>query len=194
MRKLKTILTLITIAISVIPLSYVVFSYRDNLVSLIIPSQITDIVNGDTNNTNVNGSITGDSSGFPNPDFNLPQPTGEPQYIPQTNTVTFDFTFTNPLSTPITVDKINSGIVTHDDAVFLGNLTTDQPIKLDAQQTGQITANAKLSDQALTYIKTQNQTQLDVDLINLNIEVGGIMVHLDRQNIGNIKIPPQLLG
>jgi hypothetical protein len=78
--------------------------------------------------------------------------------------------------------------------VFLGNLTTDQPIKLDAQQTGQITANAKLSDQALTYIKSQNQTQLNVDLINLNIEVGGIMVHLDRQNIGDIKIPPQLLG
>ena len=192
MRKLKIILTLITIAISVIPTAYVVFSYRDNLEGLIIPPQITDIVNGDT--SNLNGSITDNSSGVFNPDFDLPQPTGEVQYNPQTNTVTFDFTFTNPLSTPITVEKINSGIVTHDDAVFLGNLTTDQPIKLGAQQTGEITANAKLTDEAINYIKTQNQSQLNVDLINLDIEVGGITVHIDRQNIGNIEIPPQFFG
>jgi hypothetical protein len=192
MRKLKIILTLITIAISVIPTAYVVFSYRDNLEALIIPPQITDIVNGET--SNINGSITDNSSDLFNPDFNLPQPTGEPQYDPQTNTVTFDFTFTNPLSTPITVEKINSGIVTHDDAVFLGNLTTDQPIKLGSQQTGEITANAKLTDQAINYLKTQNQSQLNVDLINLDIEVGGITVHVDRQNIGNIEIPPQLFG
>jgi hypothetical protein len=192
MRKLKIILTLVTIAISVIPIAYVVFSYRDNLEALIIPPQINDIVNGDT--SNINGSITDNSSGLVNPNFNLPQPTGEPQYNPQTNTVTFNFTFTNPLSTPITVDKINSGIVTHDDAIFLGNLTTDQPIKLDAQQTGEITANAKLTDQAISYLKTQNQSQLNVDLVNLDIEVGGITVHVDRQNIGNIEIPQQLLG
>jgi hypothetical protein len=192
MRKLKIILTLITIAISVIPTAYVVFSYRDNLEALIIPPQITDIVNGDT--SNINGSITGDSSDPFNTDFNLPQPTGQAQYDPQTNTVTFDFTFTNPLSTPITVEKINSGIITHDDGVFLGNLTTDQPIKLGAQQTGEITANAKLTDQAINYLKTQNQSQLNVDLINLDIEVGGITVHIDRQNIGNIEIPPQLFG
>jgi hypothetical protein len=192
MRKLKIILTLITIAISVIPTAYVVFSYRDNLEALIIPPQITDIVNGDT--SNINGSITDNSSGAFNPDFNMPQPTGEPQYNPQTNTVTFDFTFTNPLSTPITVEKINSGIITHDDGVFLGNLTTDQPIKLGAQQTGEITANAKLTDQAISYLKTQNQSQLNVDLIDLDVEVGGITFHVDRQNIGNIEIPPQFFG
>jgi len=192
MRKLKIILTLITIAISVIPTAYVVFSYRDNLEALIIPPQITDIVNGET--PNINGSITDNSGGVFNPDFDLPQPTGEVQYNPQTNTVTLGFTFTNPLSTPITVDKINSGIVTHDDSVFLGNLTTDQPIKLEAQQTGEITANAKLTDQALNYIKTQNQSALNVDLVDLDVEVGGITVHVDRQNIGNIEIPQQLLG
>ena len=56
MKKVKIFLTLLTIAIVVAPIAIEVLLYHDNLLGLIIPSEITDIVNGNDGG-NSNGTM-----------------------------------------------------------------------------------------------------------------------------------------
>ena len=187
MKKIKIMLMLLTIAIAVAPLVAEVLLYRDDLLDLIIPPEITNIVNGDK-------SIDGNS--LLNPEFELPQPVGEPQYNPETNTISYKFNFTNPLQTPLELDKLQASLVSHNDGFFLGNITINQPLKLDPGQTVDITALGILSDDAIDYLKSKSATQnsINLDFENLNVDLSGIQLQLDKQNIGNIPIPPQLIS
>ena len=195
MNKVKIFLTLLTIAIIVTPLAIEVLLYHDNLLGLIIPSEITDIVNGNNDSNNSNGNSNG-LDGLLNSQFELPQPVGDPQYNPATKTVAYTFNFTNPLQTPIEVNNLQAGIISHNDGFFLGNITIDKPLKLDPGQTADITALLILSDDAINYLRTKSETQssINIDFADLNVNLAGIQVQLDRQNIGDVAIPSQLFG
>jgi hypothetical protein len=189
MNKVKIFLTILTIAIIVIPITVEVLAYRNNLLGLIIPPEIANMANGSSSNGNSTSSLV-------NSQFELPQPVGEPQYNPETKTVSFTFNFTNPLNTPVTINKLEAGIVSHDDGVFLGNVSISEPLTLVPGQTVDITALGVLSDDAINYFKTHyaGQNSINVDFTNLNVDVAGIQVQVDRQNIGDIPIPSQLFG
>ena len=199
MKKLKIFLALLTIAITVTPIALEVLLYRDNLLGLVIPPEITSMVNGNSvlngGSSNDNGSSNGNVSSLVN-SLEAPQLVGAPQYNPETKAFSFTFNFTNPLETPISVDKLETGIVSHDDGVFLGNISIDKPLILNPDQTINVTALGVLSDTAINYFKTNStgQNSINIDLTNLNIDIAGVTVQVDRQNIGNIQIPPQLLG
>lgn len=182
MNKLKIFLTLLTVAITVIPIASVVLAYQDNLLGLVIPPEVMNMANG--------------SSSVVNSQFQPPQSVGDPQYNPETKTATFTFNFTNPLSTPITINTLEAGIVSHDDGTFLGNVSIDKPLILAPGQTADITALGKLSDQAINQIERLHPSQnyINIDFSNLNVDMAGVKIQVDRQNIGNIPIPPQLLG
>jgi hypothetical protein len=192
MKKLKIILILLTIAITLTPIALEVLLYQDNLLDLIIPPQITNLVNSSSNSNEK--SIDGNS--LLNPQFELPQPVGEPQYNPETKTISYTFNFTNPLQTPIELDKLQAGMVSHNDGIFLGNVTINKPLRLDPGQTVDITALGILSDEAINYLKSKSATQnsINLDFVYLNIDVAGIQIQLDKQNIGEIPIPPQILA
>lgn len=192
MKKLKIILLFLTIAITITPIVIEVLLYRDNLLDLIIPPEIANIVNNQSNNSNEKG-INGNN--LLNPEFELPKPVGEPQYNPETKTVSYTFNFTNPLQTPLEIDELQAGLVSHNDGFFLGNITINKPLKLDPGQTVDITALGILSDDAINYLKSQSATQnsINLDFVNLNVDLSGIQLQLDKQNIGNIPIPPQIL-
>jgi hypothetical protein len=185
MNKVKMLLTLLTIAIIVLPIAIEVLLYKDNLLGLIVPPEIA----GATTSGSTNNSIL-------NSEFTLPQPVGEPQYNPESKTASFTFNFTNPLNTTITVDKLEAGIVSHDDGVFLGNVSIREPLTLAPGQTSNITILSAFSNEAIEYFKTQSkgQNSTNIDVTNLNAELAGVKVHVDRQNIGNIPIPSELLG
>ena len=193
MKKLKIILILLTIAITLTPIVLEVLLYRDNLLDLIIPPEITNLANSSSNNSNEK-SIDGNS--LLNPQFELPQPVGEPQYNPETKTLSYTFNFTNPLQTPIELDKLQAGMVSHNDGVFLGNITINQPLKLGPGQTADITALGILSDDTINYLKSKATTQnsINLDFVNLNIDIAGVQIQLEKQNIGEIPIPPQILA
>jgi hypothetical protein len=191
MKKLKLILLLLTIAITITPIAIEVLLYQDNLVDLIIPPEIANVVH--SNNSNEK-SIDGNN--LLNPEFELPQPVGDPQYNPETKTISYTFNFTNPLQTPLEFDKLQAGLVSHNDGFFLGNITINQPLILDPGQTVDITALGILSDEAIDYLKSQSATQnsINLDFVNLNVDLSGIQLQLDKQNIGNIPIPPQIFA
>ena len=205
MKKLKIFLTLLSVLLIVVPIAFEVVLYRDNLLGLIVPPEMINLVNGDSRNgdggnlltSSDNGGslISGNSdvSSLLSSGFELPQLVGEPQYNPDTNTLSFTFNFTNPLETSIAVDKFEAGIVSHD-GVFLGNVSLAKPLRLEPGQTIDITVIDALSPEALNYFKTLvGQNSINVDFVNLNVVVAGITFHVDRQNIGDIPIPPQLL-
>ena len=193
MKKLKIILLFLTIAITITPIVIEVLLYRDNLLDLIIPPEIANIVNSQSNNSNEK-SINGNS--LLNPEFELPKPVGDPQYNPETKTISYTFNFTNPLQTPLEIDELQAGLVSHNDGFFLGNITINKPLKLDPGQTVDITALGILSDDAINYLKSQSATQnsINLDFVNLNVDLSGIQLQLDKQNIGNIPIPPQIFA
>jgi len=194
MKKVKIFLTLLTIAIVVTPIAIEVLLYHDNLFGLIIPSEITDIVTG---NDGINSIGNGDGlDGLLNSQFEIPQPVGEPQYDPATKTVAYTFNFTNPLPTAIEIDDVRAGIISHNDGFFIGNMTVDEPLKMDPGQTADITALLILSDDAISYLQTKSETQssINIDLADLNVNLAGLQVQLDRQNVGDFDIPSQVLG
>ena len=193
MKKLKIILLFLTIAITITPIVIEVLLYRDNLLDLIIPPEIANIVNSKSNNSNEK-SINGNN--LLNPEFELPKPVGDPQYNPETKTISYTFNFTNPLQTPLEIDELQAGLVSHNDGFFLGNITINKPLKLDPGQTVDITALGILSDDAINYLKSQSATQnsINLDFVNLNVDLSGIQLQLDKQNIGNIPIPPQIFA
>jgi hypothetical protein len=195
MNKVRLCLTVLTIAIMVAPLLVELALYRDNLMGLIIPPEISDIMNGG-GNSNGGNSAADNGGGFINSDFEMPQQVGEPQYDPSTKTVSFTFSFTDPLDNPVTVDTFQAGIVSRNDGVFLGNITIDKPVTLVPGESVDITALGILSDDAINYFKAhaENQQPINIDLTNLNVDVGGIIVQLDKQNLGEITIPPGVFG
>ena len=207
MKKIKIFLTLLSVLIIVVPVTFEVLLYRDNLLGLVVPPEFINLVNGAggngagsnllSNNDDNGGSLVSgnsDISSLINSGFELPQQVGEPKYNPETKTLSITFNVTNPLQTPLAVDMLQAGIVSHDDGVFLGNVSLAMPLRLEPGQTMDITALNVLSNEAINYFKTNSigQNSTNVDLVNLNVEVGGITVHIDRQNIGNIPIPPEL--
>ena len=185
MNKVKIFLVMLTIAITVLPIAVEILMYRDNLLGLIVPPEIVSMINGG-----------GSNSSLINSEFTLPQPVGEPQYNPETKTVSFTFNFTNPLNTPVTVNKLEAGIASHDDGVFLGNISISEPLTLTPGQTADITVLGVLSDDAINYFKTHSkgQSSINIDMTNLNVDVAGVKVQVDKQNIGNIPIPSELFG
>jgi hypothetical protein len=207
MKKLKIFLTLLSVVIIVMPVAFEVLLYRDNLLGLIVPPEMINLVNSDSRNgdggnlpnssDNSSSLISGnnDISSLLSSGFELPKLVGPPQYNPDTNTLSLIFNFTNPLETSIAFDKLEAGIISHDDGVFLGNVSLAKPLRLEPGQTLDITVLDALSPETINYFKSNviGQNSINVDFVNLNVDVAGITVQVDRQNIGNIPIPPQLL-
>ena len=184
MRKVKLILTVISILIVVVPVAVVLLQNQDDLLGLVVPSEFSQIINGDSNGEDV-------ASSFLSSDFKLPEMVGEPVFDPLTNTAAFTFDFTNPLKTDLNVNTIEGGIVTSD-GVFLGNVSIKDPIKLSPGQSVDITALGTLSDEGLNYLKNTNLSSVNLDLVDFNVDVAGVIVHIDEQNIGDVPIPPEL--
>jgi hypothetical protein len=196
MKKLKIFLTLLSVFIIVLPIAFEVLLYRDNILGLFVPPEIASLIKGGSGNGAVSNQVNskGDVGSLMNSGFEPPKLVGEPQYNPGTKTFSFTFNVTNPLQTHVAVNKLEAGIVSHDDGVFLGNVSLQEPLTLEPGQTMNITALDVLSNEAINYFKTNSngKNSTNVDLVNLNVDVAGIRVQVDRQNIGNIPVPPEL--
>jgi len=184
LRKVKLILTVISILIVVVPIAFVLLQNQDDLMGLVVPSEFSQLLNGDSNGEDIASSVLSS-------DFKLPEMVGEPEFDPLTKTASFTFDFTNPLKTDLNVNTIEGGIVTSD-GVFLGNVSIKDPIKLSPGASVDITALGTLSDEGLTYLRNTNLSSVNLDLVDFNVDVAGVIVHVDEQNIGDVPIPPEL--
>ena len=186
MDKVKIALTVLTIAIMVGPLAVMVYIYRDNLLGLVLPPQVSNLVNMN-NNTNSTALAS---------NFHPPMPVGQPKYNPENRTYTFAFNFTNPLESNISVDSMSAGVICKQHNVFLGNVSLDSPLRIAPNETAIIDISGGWTEEALNHFKTYHSgpedDDINVGLENLNVEVAGIQVSLDKlPDIGWVPLPPR---
>ena len=192
MEKVKLALTILSVAIIVVPLLVEVYAYQNNIVGLVLPPQINNLLNGGSNSNNSDSNDSGAVVGQTNqltqvlPNLQLPQPAGQPTYNPATGAFTYPFNFTNPLKSDISVDHLSAQVV-GDNGTPLGNVTIS-PVDIAAGASVTLNATGNLSQSAIAQLESQYQSgTLNVSLRNVNVDVGGVNVTIDRINdIGQI--------
>jgi hypothetical protein len=169
--KIRLILTVITIAINVVPVAGILLVYQDNLLGLVVPSGINKIANG--------GFIT---------EKPLEPPTfvGS-QYNVTSKTVTLTFQFTNPFNFDVTINSMSAGIQCAEHNFPLGNATLNSPVNIRANETATMTVLGTWTQDALNHFQKAHagEQSIDVELVGLTINVNGI----DVQTSEHIKIP-----
>ena len=183
MDKVKIGLTILSIAIIIIPLAIEVYAYKYNLEGLVLPPQIQSLMNGASN-----GATAGNqSSASPSlPNFQIPQAAGQPQYDPTTGAFSYPFNFTNPLSTQLSFSQLSAQVVT-ESGTPIGNVSIPQAIGIGPGANSIITAVGNLDPTMVNQLAAQYQSgTLNIALNNVNVVVGGVNVHIDHIDAGSI--------
>ncbi len=192
MNKVKIALTLLTIAIMVVPFAYVVIAYRDNLVGLVMPPQFSNL--SQSLGQNLSGQDPSSSSNNPinltGTNLQMPQVIGAPQYNPDTGVYNVAINATNPLSNSISVDQASVQIQSKQDSSLVGDISIPQPINIQPGESAVINITGVIPQDLYNQISQQNNGKIDVNNIvlkNLDVTVGGVKVHFDSIDPASIQ-------
>ena len=175
MDKIRLLLTLITLAIVVGPVVGIVILYQNNLLGLVVPPEVIEIVSGT----------------FVTEESLKPPKLVSSQYDVSSRTVTLIFNFTNPFTFDLTIKSISANIECSVHTVLLGHATLDEPINVRASETAVITVLGTWTEDAISHFQSAHAgaKSIDVDLVGLTIDVKGINIQMkDRVSIPNVPI------
>ncbi len=174
MDKVQLILTLITIAIVVMPIVGMMFAYQDNLLGLFIPSEITEIAN------DWMGGDGGNGSGL-----ELPTIVGEPQYDEASRTFAVTFKYKNSFPMDITVKSLTGNIECDEHRFPLGNASLSKPVSIDLGETELMTVLGTWTEEAISHFDTAHadEENVDVVLVDFAVDISGIQLQLDQGQI-----------
>ena len=177
MERIKIVLVLLTIAITIGPLVGALIVYRDNLTALVFPPELKNAANGEI------GKVAA-------ADFEAPTITQEPHYNPETGDFSVAFNFTNPLPNEISVDQFSAQVKSKDDNSFLGNINLAQPININPGENGVIDVAGNLDAATLEQIKAQYEQNGTVNVIleNVDATIAGVNFHFDQLDLGSIDL------
>jgi len=173
----------------IVPLVAEAYAYQNNLEGLVIPPQISNLMNGGNSNNGNNGTAGSQSTQLAQsviPNFQMPQAVGQPQYDPTTGAFSAPFNFTNPMNSQISIEQFSAEVVGADNAL-LGNVSIT-PVNVGPGQNAIVTVTGNLSQEAVNQLEPQYQSgSLKVSLENVNVNLAGVSVHIDQINdIGSI--------
>jgi hypothetical protein len=173
MDKIRLLLTVITIAIIAVPLVGILLANQGNLLGLIIPPEVNDIIDTLSSGGNSNGPML--------------EPAGEPQYNEAARTVTMTFDFTNPLPFDVTINSMSGGVECAAHGFPLGNVSLDKPVSIAKGETKQLTLLGTWTEDAITHFRTEHagEKMVDANLVNFIVDVKGIQVEMDQ----SIQVP-----
>ena len=179
MQAIGVILLLISIGTIVGPVGAVVIMYRDNLVQLVVPPQINDIISGNSSliadNTNYNNE-TGpgnlDVGGIIAPVI------VDKQIDNVSRTFTLTVNFTNTLNLNLTLNQFSANVVCSQHNYPLGNIQLSQAVEIDAGQTAQLLISGLWTQDAENHFVSGHggASQIDVNLVDVTIDVNGITI------------------
>ena len=201
MNKLRWILRAITICCLVIPIVTVVLVYRDDFVGMVVPSQIRKLIedississkteNG-TKLDSINKTIS--QLGIDPNKLQVPQ-IENLTYNNQTGVANVTLNFANPMAnTTLDVDSFSLDVADSNGSQLF-TIQLDKGIDIGAGQTGDIMLsgialndNAKVIVNNLLSGKDVEELNInDFQLSNLNADVGGITVHIDKVDTSEI--------
>jgi hypothetical protein len=170
MDKIRLVLTVITIAIVVIPLVGTLLAHQGNLLGLFVPPEVNDIADS---------LMSGDSGMEP------PTIVGEPQYDEATHTFSVTFQYKNSFPMDITIKSLTGNIECVEHGFHLGNASLSEPVSIDAGETGTLTVLGKWTDEAISHFGTAhgNEENVDVVLVDMAVDISGIQIQLDQNQM-----------
>ena len=184
MDKIRLILTLVTIAIVVIPIVGMLLAYQGNLLGLFVPPEINqiadDFMGGDSGNNGDNG-------------HGLEPPTmvGEPTYDEEAGTFSATFEFTNSFPIDITINSLSGNIECVEHHFTLGTANLSDAVSIDAGETGMLTVNGQWTDAGKSHFQNDHASEefVDVVLSNLAVDISGIQLQMDENQMGEMQVP-----
>ena len=185
MQAIGIILLLISIGTIVGPVGAVVVMYRDNLIQLVIPPQINDIINGNGINTITQDNGSSGPGGFLAPVF-----VGA-QIDNASRTFTVTVNFTNTFNLNLTLNGLSAGVECSQHNYPLGTISTNGVIEVLSGETTQITISGPWTQDAENHFTTEHAgaTAIDVNLVNLTIDVNGITVQQSEPiSVGSVPL------
>jgi hypothetical protein len=183
MQLVGVVLLLISVGTVVGPIGAVAYTYRDNLVQLVVPPQIDDLIGG--NSSMLPQSTNQGSGAFLQPVF-----VGS---MVDTASRSFSVTvnFTNTLGYDLTINGITAQVVCAAHDYQLGTISLAAPVIVLADQTSQIVATGSWTQEAENHVQNQHpgSTSIDVNLVSLTINVNGITIQQNEPiSVGAIPI------
>jgi len=175
MDKIRLLLILITLATIAGPIVGIMVLYRNNMIGLVVPPELTEIVSG---------TFVNDGSLEP-PKF------VDSQYDLASRTVTLTFNFTNPLNFDLTIKSMSANIECTLHKLSLGHATLKDSVDIPPNQTALITVLGIWTDEAVSHFQSAHTDAktIDVDLVGLTIDVSGINIQMkERINVPNVPI------
>jgi hypothetical protein len=169
MDKVRLLLTLITIAIIVVPIVGMLLAYQGNLLGLFIPPEINEIAD------NLSGGGTNGSGLEP------PTMVGEPEYNEATRTFSVTFQFKNTFPVDLTIKSLSGNIECDEHRFPLGNASLSKPVSIDAGKTGTLTVLGTWTEQAISHFHTAHagEDTVEVKMVGLTVDVSGIQIQFD---------------
>jgi hypothetical protein len=176
MQLLGLVLVLVNIGAILGPVAGVAIIYRDNIAGLVIPPEVTQLVNETASAAT---------------QIQLPQLLNY-TYDQNAKTVTVVFNFTNPLSLNVTVNSLAADVVCNEHNVLLGHVGIASPVELKMNVTAYLTVIFAWTSEAQNHFIADHasQSSIGVSLRDIVVDIGGITVEAPTSyNIGNIPIP-----
>jgi hypothetical protein len=191
MQTIGIILLLISIGTIVGPVGAVVVMYRDNLTEIVLPPQLSDIINGNSSIFVANNN--GDGS---NAATSLEQQVLAPVFVgAQINNVSRTFTvtvnFTNTFNYDLTVNSISAGVECSQHNYPLGSISLNGVVAVLAGQSSQITVSGTWTQDAENHVRIEHPgaISVNVNLIDLTINVNGIVIQeTEPISVGDVPI------
>ncbi len=170
MDKIRLLLTLITIAIVVVPIVGMLLAYQGNLLGLFVPPEITETADDLLGGGGDNGS-----------GLEPPTMVGEPEYDEASRTFSATFQFKNSFPVDITVKSLTGNIKCDEHRFPLGNASLSKPVSIDAGKTGTLTVLGTWTEQAINHFQTAHGDEefVDVVLVDFAVDISGIQIELD---------------
>jgi hypothetical protein len=170
MDKVRLLLTLITIAIVVVPIVGMLLAYQNNLVGLFIPPELTEMAEDLTGGG-------GNGSGLESPIM-----VGEPEYDEATGTFSVSFQFKNSFPLDITIKSLTGNIKCVQHRFPLGNASLSEAVSIDAGETGTLTVVGAWTDEAMGHFRTAHKHEENVAVIltDFVMDISGLQLQMDE--------------
>jgi len=174
MDKVQLLLTLITIAIIVVPIVGMLLAYQNNLLGLFIPPEINEIADDLMGGDGTNGS-----------GLEPPTMVGEPQYNETSRTFSVTFQYKNSFPFDITIKSLSGNIECYEHGFILGNASLSKPVSIAAGETGTLTVLGTWTEEAINHFKTKHAGEefVDVVLVDFAVDISGIQLQLDQSQM-----------
>ena len=172
MQLLGLLLLLLNVGSIAAPIAGVAIVHSENITEIIIPPEVETIVDETVNA----------ASSFEMPQFI------EARWDEESNTCEVTFSFTNTFDFDLTLNEVSANIKCTEHGVALGHAALSEKVHLVPTETQIITVVFSWTEEAENHFINEhsNQTNVDVTLYDLVLDVSGINIETPEQIVLSI--------